>query len=322
MLRTFFAAQDGTLESALSLGAIRSRLETKTGFAWVDLESPSAEEVQALGPAFGFHPLALEDCLIPQTSPKIEEYDDTIFLVSRAIIDVPESIKIETATLFAFLTADCLVTVHSPPLKAVSATDERIRRYVRLLGDGPDRVLHQLLDHVVDEYFPVLDELDEEADRVQDLIFTRGSAEALERIFHAKQAVLALRRAVGPQREILLALASRRVPHVRAETQAYFRDIYDHALRIVDTLEASRDELTTLLDAHLSQISNRLSQVMKTLSVVAILAMPLTIVTSFFGMNFEVMPLIHSAAGVWIATGIMLGLVIVAIVYFRWKRWF
>ncbi len=157
---------------------------------------------------------------------------------------------------------------------------------------------------------------------MQDLIFARGSPKALERVFHAKQAVLALRRAVGPQREILLGLASRRVPHVRAETQAYFRDVYDHVLRIVDTLEALRDELTTLLDAHLSQVSNRLNQVMKTLSVVAILALPLTIVTSFFGMNFEAMPLIHSTVGVWIATGIMLALVIVGMAYFRWKHWF
>lgn len=322
MQRVFLAAPDGTLEKGLSLEAIQSRLRAKTGTAWVDLESPTAEEVQALGPIFGFHPLALEDCLTPQSHPKIEEYDDTVFIVSHAIIDLPDTIKVETTTLFAFLTADCIVTVHPRPLRAVSGTEERLSRYGRLLADGPDRILHQLLDQVVDEYFPALDNLDEEVDEIQDLIFTRGSPAALERIFLAKQVVMALRRAVAPQREMLIGLANRRVPHVRPENQAYFRDIYDHTLRIVDTLEASRDELTTLLDAHLSQVSNRLNQVMKTLSVVAVLALPLTIVTSFFGMNFEAMPLIHSPVGVWIATGIMLALVIVGMAYFRWKHWF
>ena len=322
MQRSFFATPDGPLETGLSLEVTRARLQAKAGRAWVDLESPSAEEVQSLGPIFGFHPLALEDCLNPQSHPKIEEYDDTVFIVSRAIIDLPDTIKVETTTLFVFLTADCIVTVHPRPLRAVSSTEERLSRYGRLLADGPDRILHQLLDHVVDEYFPALDELDEEVDQIQDLIFARESPAALERIFVAKQAVLALRRAVGPQREILIALANRHVHHVRPETQAYFRDIYDHTLRIVDTLEASRDELTTLLDAHLSQVSNRLNQVMKTLSVVAILALPLTIVTSFFGMNFEAMPLIHSSFGIWIASGVMGALVVVGMVYFRWKRWF
>jgi len=320
--RVFFATHDGAPEKGIPLEAIPSRLRDKGGSAWVDLESPSAEEVQGLGPIFGFHPLALEDCLSPEGHPKIEEYDDTVFLVSRAIVNLPDTIAIETSTLYAFLTENCIVTVHPRPLRAVSGTEERLNRYGRLLADGPDRILHQLLDHIVDDYFPVLDELDEEVDQIQDLIFAQQSPAALERIFLAKQAALALRRAVAPQREMLIALANRRVPHVRPENLAYFRDIYDHTLRIVDTLEASRDELTTLLDAHLSQVSNRLSQVMKTLSVVAILSLPLTIVTSFFGMNFETMPLIGSSFGVWIASGVMIALVLGGLVYFRRKHWF
>lgn len=322
MQRVFLATPDGTLEKGLALEAIQSRLGAKGGSAWVDLESPSAEEVQALGPIFGFHPLALEDSLNPQSQPKIEEYDDTVFLVARAIVNLPDTIAIETSTLFAFLTENCIVTVHPRPLPAVSGTEERLNRYGRLLADGPDRILYQLLDHIVDGYFPALDELDEEVDRIQEMIFSQGSPEALERIFLAKQAVLSLRRAVAPQREILIALANRNVPNVRPETHAYFRDIYDHTLRIVDTLEASRDELTTLLDAHLSQVSNRLNQVMKTLTVVAILALPLTIVTGFFGMNFETMPLIRSSFGVWIASGVMVALVVGGLVYFRRKHWF
>ncbi|MBI2081791.1 MAG: magnesium transporter CorA family protein, partial [candidate division NC10 bacterium] len=220
-----------------------------------------------------------------------------------------------------FLGDTYLVTLHPFPVRSVGAVCDRLRKNPRLLLEGPDRVLHLLIDHLVDHYFPLLDAIDERLDRIEDEIFREASRDALPLIFRTKKEVLALRRSAAPLRDILGVLANRGIPHVRPGTQLYFRDVHDHTLRIAETLDSYRDMLTSSLESYLSQVSNRLNDIMKRLTIVATILLPLTFITGLFGMNFEQLPLTRGPVGFWLVAGGMGLLAVVLALYFKRKDW-
>ena len=287
---------------------------------WLDLEGASAVELQALEQHFGFHPLAIEDAQSPDTRPTIEEYETFLFLVTRAINDNPGHRALDLIPFFAFLNDRVLVTVHDRPIRSVSGAIDRLRKHPELLGEGTDRLLHHLLDQLVDYYFPILEDLEERVDQLEDRVFKRPKPEVLAKIFAARKDVVVLRRSLGPLREVLANLMSG-VPYVRAELRPFFRDVYDHVLRTLDELETQRDILAGLLDGYLSQVNNRLSEVMKTLTALATIGLPFTVVSGYFGMNFEALPWIKQPWGVAAATSLMIGISVALFLMFRWRRW-
>lgn len=313
----------GGLEEDLTPAGLARALEAAPrAVGWLDWEDPPAEEVRALEGLFGFHPLALEDATNPETRPKVEEYEGFVFFVTRGVNHNPGERALDTLPLFLFLTDRCLVSLHPRPMRSVAATVERLRKHPGHLGDGPDGLLHHLLDQVVDHYFPILDELEERVERLEALIFRRPQRQLMQRIFEARKEVALLRRSLAPLREVLAALTSGGLPHVRPELRSYFRDVYDHVLRLLESLETQRDILAGLLEAYLTQVSNRMNEVMKTLSLVGTLVLPLVVITSFFGMNFEWMPLVKRPWGVAVTTGLMLALSLGLFLYFRRRHWF
>jgi len=205
-------------------------------------------------------------------------------------------------------------------MRSVASAIDRLRKHPQILRGGPDRLLHHLLDQVVDHYFPVIEELEERIERLEDAVFARPRRGLLQEIFATRKAVAALRRSLGPLREVVANLMSG-VPYVDEELRPFFRDVHDHILRLLDELETNRDILAGLLEGYLTVVNNRLSEVMKHLTALATIGLPFTVVTGFFGMNFRVMPFLDAPWGVLAALALMGGLSAGLFLAFRRRRW-
>jgi magnesium transporter len=292
------------LEDGLGPEEVRRALEEPDAVAWLDLESSTADEIRGLETSFGFHPLAVEDAQNPATRPKIEEYETFLFLVTRAVNHTPGEAALDLATLFVFLNRRLIVTVHDHPMQSIATACERLRKHPHVLAGGPDRLLHHVLDQIVDHYFPIVEAVEDRVEALEDEVFTRPRRDVLQRIFGTRKDLVLLRRSLGPLREVLTNLMSG-VPYIDDDLRPFFRDVHDHVLRILDEAETNRDILAGLLESYLSQVNNRLSEVMKTLTALATIGLPFTIVSGFFGMNFEALPWIRQPWGVVAATGLM-----------------
>jgi len=311
---------DGVLEEGLGALEIAEALGQPETVGWLDLQGATPDEIHALEGLFGFHPLALEDAQNPDTRPKIEEYESFLFLVTRGVNHNPGEASLDLIPLFAFLNRRLMVTVHERPMRSVATAIDRLRKHPELLREGPDRLLHHLLDQVVDYYFPLVEQLEDRIEALEDQVFLRAEPKLLQAIFETRKEVFVLRRSLSPLREVVANLMSG-LPYIDAELRPFFRDVYDHVLRILDELETNRDILAGLLEGYLSQVSNRMSGVMKQLAVLATIGLPFTIVTGFFGMNFEVMPWIKEPWGVIAGAGVMVTLASGLYFFFRVRGW-
>ncbi|HEX7980613.1 MAG TPA: magnesium transporter CorA family protein, partial [Gemmatimonadaceae bacterium] len=241
------------MERDLSVDAIRAAFEHPDGATlWVDLDVSDPAQAALLTDVFHFHPLAVEDARNPQSRVKAEEYPDFLVVVARVVSfceTTPDPYDLETANLTLFITERAVVTTHLETLPAVQALIERIRANPDLLERGPARIAHQVLDTAVDAYFPVLDQLDEFVDDMEQRVFGRFDEALLQEIFKVKRLGISLRRYLAPQREVLSQLTNRPSRFLPPDAQLYFRDVYDHMLRITDALDSYRDLLSSTLDS-------------------------------------------------------------------------
>lgn len=315
-MQSVLRRQDGQVERDLSVDAIRAAFEHPDGATlWVDLDVSDPAQAALLTDVFHFHPLAVEDARNPQSRVKAEEYPDFLVVVARVVSfceTTPDPYDLETANLTLFITERAVVTTHLETLPAVQALIERIRANPDLLERGPARIAHQVLDTAVDAYFPVLDQLDEFVDDMEQRVFGRFDEALLQEIFKVKRLGISLRRYLAPQREVLSQLTNRPSRFLPPDAQLYFRDVYDHMLRITDALDSYRDLLSSTLDSYLTQVSNRLGAVSKGLAVVGALSIPFVVVAGVYGMNFERIPLSHHPYGFEIMVGVqvLLGIVL------------
>jgi magnesium transporter len=310
----------GALEEGLEPPQIAEAVSEEGTVGWLDLEAPATDEVHALEGLFGLHPLALEDAQNPDTRPKIEEYDSFLFVVTRGINHNPGATALDLIPLYVFLNRHLIVTMHPRPMRSVATAIERLRKHPELLQSGPDRLLHHLLDHVVDYYFPIMERLEDRIEALEDEVFQRPDEGVLERLFETRKELVALRRSLGPLREVVANLMSG-VPYVDENLRPFFRDVYDHVLRLLDELETNREIISGLLESYLSQASNRMSAVMKRLTALATIGLPFTVVSGYFGMNFEVMPWLKETWGVVAATALMIGISGSLLLVFRRNGW-
>jgi magnesium transporter len=310
----------GALEEGLEPRQIAEAISEEGAVGWLDLEAPAPDELQALEGLFGLHPLAIEDIQNEDTRPKIEEYANFLFIVTRGINDNPGATALDLIPLYALLNRSLIVTVHPRPMRSVTTAIERLRKHPELLQSGPDRLLHHLLDHVVDYYFPIMERLEDRIEALEDEVFQRPDEGVLQRLFQARKELVALRRSLGPLREVVANLMSG-VPYVDENLRPFFRDVYDHVLRLLDELETNREIISGLLESYLSQASNRMSAVMKRLTALATIGLPFTVVSGYFGMNFEVMPWLKETWGVIAATALMIGISGGLLLVFRRNGW-
>ncbi|HSF31605.1 MAG TPA: magnesium/cobalt transporter CorA [Candidatus Tectomicrobia bacterium] len=296
-----------------------SLLESPEPIAWVRCLAPTESDLRWLQGTFGFHPLTIEDCRQRNQRPKFEPYDGYAFLVLFALSWAGDAL--ETTEIHCFLTSHCLITVEdldSPPITPVW---QRMHQSPDLMQRGVDFVLYEVADAVVDTYFELIDSLEDRIDEIEERIFAPQPESVQALIFRRRNSLIAIRRAIGPMREVFNALLNRHLPLIHESHLLYFRDLYDHTVRIYELLEAERERLSNALEVHLSHISNTLNQVMKRLTAVATIFMPLTFLSGVFGMNFEHLPFQSS----WALALALLSMAIIPGAMWLWMqraRWF
>jgi magnesium transporter len=321
---SLYRRSDGTLEQDLPPARIKEIVLSGEGELWVDIDSTNMHQHALLEKVFQFHHLAIEDTLSPDTRVKLEEYDRYVFAVMAGVRfdeGTPNPFDLETFNLYFFLGKNFLVTVHAFASPSCHAVRERLMRNPELLARGAEMTMHNVIDQAVDAYFPLLEQLNDLVDALEDKLFADFDETLIHEIFTAKRTVFNFRRHLGPLREVLNVLTNRPSPHIRQDTQLYYRDVYDHAIRIVESLDTTRELLGGVLETYLSQASNRMNRVMKQLSIVATIALPLIVIGGIYGMNFHHLPLTDHPLGFFWALGIMAAVSVTIVWWLKRNRW-
>ena len=293
------------------------------GVAWVNVIGVhDLDLVARLGEALNLHPLTLEDITNTEQRPKMEDYPGYIFLVVKMLEYREEDATVTTEQISIVLTGRLLVLFQERPGDMFAELRKRIRNDRSLIRSrGVDYLLYAVLDCIVDSYFRILEQIGEDLEELEDRILGRAGDDTAERIQVLKRALLSVRRAVWPLRDVVNALSRNEVEEVGPETRMYFRDVYDHTVQVIDTMESYREMIAGLLEIYLSAVSNRLNEVMKMLTIIATVFIPLTFITGVYGMNFRYMPELHwrwAYPAVW---GVMALVAGALILYFRRKKW-
>jgi magnesium transporter len=283
---------------------------------WLDVFEPTDEDLGWLAQVYAFHPLTIEDCRHFNQRAKVEAYDGYLFL-SLTTSDRIDG-QVHPHEVEAFLGPDFLVTVHREPISALATAREHCGAFQ--LTAQADMVLYLISDHMVDEYFPLLDQIEDEIDTLEDEILQAATQETLARIYDLKRQLVLLRKISSPMRDVMNALAGTRYAFVDPSTTLYFRNTYDHLTRIYDLIETSRDLLGNALDAYLSSVSNRLSEVMKRLTLFTTVFMPISFLVGFGGMNFTQMPFDNPVAFAILMT-LLVFTPITMLVWFWRSKW-
>jgi len=322
--RSWYQPPAGALRRDLDPMEFPEILASGQGTLWVDIDLRHPDQHALLGSVFQFHPLSIEDTTSAEGRVKVEEFPRYLFVVVRGVRlmdETADQYDIETFNVWCFLGPNYLVTVRGPHAPGVEAAVERVARAPELLERGPSRLMHHVLDATVDAYFPIVDQLDAFVDGLEERVFVRFEQEALRDIFSVKRLVLQLRRHLAPMREVFNILQNRPSALVTPESQIYFRDVYDHVIRLNEALDSYRDLLSSTMDSYLTQVSNRMGLVTKGLTVVATLSVPFVVVSGMWGMNFEDVPLSHSPHGFWLMLALQLGLGAGLILVLRRRGW-
>lgn len=320
-MTTILIFRNGKLEEAAALDPAWLAPDAKET-VWVDLEAPDEHERRLLTEVFRFHELAVEDALQEIHHPKIEAYGEMLYLILHGIAAGKRHKGFETRDVDFFLGRNYLVTVHFHPSRSITGEREVLRRHPGLFAEGACSLLHRLVDRMVDHYGPEVDALEDRLEALEQQVFGDARRNPLRRILGLKADIASLRRVTLPQRDAVMRLARREFAEIPESLTFRFRDVYDHLVRLADEAVSLQDRVTGLLDAYLSTQSNRLNQVMKVLTVIATIFMPLTVLASLYGMNVELPHLPGGApAQFWWVLGIMLAMSGVMLWIFRRMHW-
>ena len=290
----------------------------RNGFRWYHVEDVRGAALDALAAEFGLHDLAVEDCRNQRQRAKLEEYDRHLFLIVNTLHFDADKIECWFGEFNIFVGEDFVITVHDGPSRTAAAVRPKFAADARLAHPG--RLLYALLDFVVDRYLPVLDTMEERMEALEEICYAKPSAAQLEEIFRVKRALIEFRRVATMMRELVNQLLYRDEPWLRSQ-QLYIRNVYDHVVRALEFVDTYRDILTGVLDVHLTATANRTNETMKVLTIYATLATPFLLVTGYYGMNFEWLPLLHDPWGPAVVTAAMFGIGFGMLWYFRRKGW-
>lgn len=296
---------------------------------WIDLDDPSPEEEAVVfGQFLPIHPLTLEDITRPRREPnrpphlpKVEEFADYLLIIANALPDFGDGEPADAVQLSAIVTQQVLVTHHYPPLAAVGSVKQLLHRHGAHAGRGPDYLFHLVLDEIVDAYAPEVDRLVAGLDETEVHVLEDPSNALVADLVRLKRRVIALRKTLILMREVLARLIRGEFELVDASEIVYYRNVYDHLLRYTELIEGAREMVSDLMQTHLAAQSNKLNGIMKTLAMVSTVILPMSLISSIYGMNFKHMPELDWRFGYALALGLMLGVAGVAVGVFYWKRW-
>jgi magnesium transporter len=324
--QAFVRAPDGRVSSLRGdASALTQALAEPGSLTWVDLLVNHEEDAAVLSSVFTFHPLTIEDVVSPVVDPaKIDDYQNYLFMVVQAVTAYEPGSLIEFAEVQFYLGPNYLVSCRHGPVPSLDRFLEHHERCERLLSRSSDWALHSLLDALVDDYLPIVDALDETIDQLETEVLDHAEERLLQQILITKRNSLRLRRAVTPQRDIMNRLSRNEFPGlIRPEAAIYYRDVYDHLVRVEYLIEALRDLADAALQTYLSVVSNRLNEIMKVLTAGGAIFFPLTLISGIYGMNFtdNQIPSFDWKWGFPFVLALMLAIAIALLIYFRKRRW-
>ncbi|EKO35520.1 magnesium and cobalt transport protein CorA [Leptospira santarosai str. CBC379] len=292
------------------------------GLVWIDLDSTEVEDMDFLARGCNFHPLAIEDCINKNQRPKLDEYGSYLFIVLHRFQYNIEKKILRNNEIHIFFNEKFVVTVHQNEEPSIEQLRGRCMTHGNPLSRGTDQILYMLFDHTVDSNFPILDKMSEEIVRIESqILVNQDSQQTIAGILFLKRNLTRIRRILSPQREIVNSLIRRDNSFLSPKIQIYFRDVYDHLSRIYETIDMDRDLLGNTMDAYFSVISQRTNDIVKRLTLINLIFMPLTFLTGFFGMNFTTIPY-ENAPLLYVTIGLMYLIPIGMIFWFRKKHWF
>jgi magnesium transporter len=311
------------INEGLTVADLPELLKDESAVIWVDMEAPTEADEQVLLDVFKFHPLTVEDCRENRHYPKIEEFEGYLYFIVHGVRADTSPDRFNTIELDGFLGPNYVITYHHDMFRSITNVKQLLRTTPIACQRGPAFLLHQILDQVVDFYSPVLDDFDERIDRLEEDIFTlkRPNNEILSEIMDLKRSVLRLRRISGKQMDILHRMSRGEFSLIPEGMRPFYRDVYDHLVRVVDLAESYRDLISGSMEAYLSVVSNRLNEIMKVLTIFSAIMLPLTFIAGIYGMNFDNMPELHSKYGYYAVWIIMLAVAVAMLLFFKRRGW-
>ncbi|MCJ7605063.1 MAG: magnesium/cobalt transporter CorA [Dehalococcoidales bacterium] len=316
--KSFYLAPDGSLKRDLSEAEIARAFESEQGLLWVDVPEINEDDGLALERIFKFHSLAVADCVSTQIHPpKIDRFDNCIFAIVHGINHQIESDIVETAEIAMFLGGHFLVTAHTPLLYSVAAIQKEIDDTGHTMKRGADFLAYSVVDTLVDNVLPTIDLMNDVADEIEEAVIHLRDQNILDGILKLKRSAMRVHRIMAPQREVMNRLSRGEFSQIHPEAQIFYRDIYDHVVRIEDLNQNTLDRADNALATYLSSVANRQNETMRVLSIVATIFMPLTLLAGIYGMNFEYMPELGWRWGYFV----VLGVIILVILVLMWRFW-
>ena len=308
MLTTFFFKKGEPLKTNLTRAEMLAARSHQDGLLWVDLEAPTEFEEECLIEIFNFHDLAIDDCLNDLSQPKVDDYEEYLFLVMHALALEEEALK--TTELDIFIGLHYGVTFAKEKIKSMDRVRESAQKKTDVyMGRGADTFTYFILDYLVDSYQPVIDHYEDKIDKLEDEIFNHSHKDSLATIMQAKRDIFHFRRVVAPQRDTLNYITRNSNDIIKPESIIYFRDVYDHLYRIYGAIDGFHEALAGILQAYFSHSSNKLNEIMKRMTVLATLTMPAVMISSIYGMNFRSMPELEHPYGYFFALAFAMPLV-------------
>jgi len=299
------------------------KLRSKSSVVWLNIDGVHQPEIiEQIGKSFGLHPLVAEDIASTGQRPKMEDFDDYIFVVVRMFRFDGEEGETKSEQISIILGADFVISFQEREGDVFDAIRERLRNNKgKIRKMGADYLVYALIDAIVDNYFMILEKLGEAVEDIEDRLITNPTSETLQTIHDLKREMIFLRKSVWPLREVINRMERSESPLINKSTFIYLRDVYDHTIQIMDAVDTFRDMLSGMLDIYLSSVSNRMNEVMKVLTVIATIFIPLTFVAGIYGMNFRYMPELDLTWSYPAVLVLMLVVALLMVVYFRRKKW-
>ncbi len=311
-------------EKELSAARECGHFKDRPTVTWIHINGiHDVQTLEELGTIFGLHPLTLEDILNSDQRPKMEDFCEYVYIVLKAFhSDDDQANEIHSEQISIVLGRSFVISFQEKETDIFKPVRERIRAGKgRLRKSGADYLAYALIDSIVDNYFAILEQIGERIEILEESLIRSPSTQTLQAIQHLKREMIFLRKAVWPLRETISSLERTGCQLVQESTDVYLKDIYDHTIQVIDTIETFRDMLSGILDIYLSSISNRMNEIMKVLTIIATIFMPLTFLAGVYGMNFKYMPELEWHWGYFFIWGIMLAIAISMLIYFRRKKW-
>ncbi|QXD14802.1 magnesium/cobalt transporter CorA [Rhodocaloribacter litoris] len=290
---------------------------------WINVDGVhDVEVIRRLGEHFGLHPLVQEDIASTEQRPKVEPYEDYLFIVVRMLRFNPARQQLDAEQVSLIVGTGYVLSFQERPGDVLDPVRHRLRNGLgRLRRNGADYLAYALLDVIVDHYFVALEQLSERIEELEEDVLRDPSLPTQQHIRDLRRELILMRRSVWPLRELFLGLERIEAPLIRDETRPFLRDAYDHSIQVIDIVESLREILAGLMDLYLSSLSNRMNEVMKFLTIMGTIFIPLTFIAGIYGMNFDYMPELHFKYGYPLVMAFMLGVGLALVVYFRRKRW-